>query len=106
MLRSASSARCNPASSRGAGNGRVAGDEFAVVAPNTGSDAARRSAERLIHRLSEQSNDHGQRATVSVGIATFDSNRSIHTDVDSLVRAADEALYLAKATGRNRVQAA
>jgi GGDEF domain-containing protein len=43
---------------------------------------------------------------VSVGIATFDANHSDHADVESLARAADRALYQAKADGRNRVEAA
>jgi diguanylate cyclase (GGDEF)-like protein len=85
---------------------RWGGDEFAIVAPNTGSEAARSSAERLIHRVIERSEERGQRATVSVGIATFDPSLSTHADLESLIRAADGALYLAKANGRNRVQAA
>jgi len=85
---------------------RWGGDEFAIVAPSTGVDAARRSAERLIERVAEQSNEDGHRTTVSVGIANFDPARSPYTDSEALVRAADDALYLAKANGRNRAQAA
>jgi diguanylate cyclase (GGDEF)-like protein len=84
---------------------RWGGDEFAILAPNTASEPARHSAERLIHRLNEESRE-GQRVTVSIGVATFDPSRSAHTDPESLVRAADHALYLAKANGRNQVQAA
>jgi len=50
--------------------------------------------------------EHGRAPTVSVGIATFDPTRSEHADVESLARAADRALYQAKANGRNRVEAA
>jgi len=85
---------------------RWGGDEFAIVAPNTASEAARHSAERLIQSLAEQSSEDGHRATVSVGVATFDPTRPTYTDPESLMSAADDALYLAKATGRNRVQAA
>jgi diguanylate cyclase (GGDEF)-like protein len=59
--------------------------------------------------LSEASacrDDQGFSPTVSVGIATFDANHSDHADVESLARAADRALYQAKADGRNRVEAA
>jgi len=85
---------------------RWGGDEFAIVAPNTGAEAARRSAERLVQRLGEGSEERGPRATVSVGIATYDPSRPTHETLESLMRAADGALYLAKANGRNRVQAA
>jgi diguanylate cyclase (GGDEF)-like protein len=85
---------------------RWGGDEFAIVAPNTGSDAARHSAERLIDQLGRQSSDDGHRATVSVGVATFDPERSTSVDLEALVRSADAALYSAKANGRNRVKAA
>jgi two-component system, cell cycle response regulator len=85
---------------------RWGGDEFAIVAPNTTSEAARHSAERLIQRLADQHSEGGHPATVSVGIATFDPARATSTDPESLVSAADEALYVAKANGKNRVQAA
>ena len=85
---------------------RWGGDEFGIVAPNTTSEAARSSAERLVNRVRRQRDEHGHSPTVSVGIATFDPNRSDYGDVESLARAADRALYLAKAHGRNRVEAA
>ena len=85
---------------------RWGGDEFGIVAPNTTSDGARVSAERLITQVRSQRDEHGRAPTVSIGIATFDPNRSEHGDVESLARAADRALYQAKADGRNRVAAA
>jgi two-component system, cell cycle response regulator len=85
---------------------RWGGDEFGIVAPNTTSEAARAFAERLVDRVKSQPDEHGHSPTVSVGIARFDPNRSEHGDVESLARAADRALYQAKAHGRNRVEAA
>jgi two-component system cell cycle response regulator len=85
---------------------RWGGDEFGIVAPNTTSEAARVSAERLVNQVRSERDEHGRSPTVSVGIATFDPNRSKHADVESLARAADAALYAAKANGRNRVEAA
>jgi diguanylate cyclase (GGDEF)-like protein len=85
---------------------RWGGDEFGIVAPNTTSEAARASAQRLVDRVSSQRDEHGHSPTVSVGIATFDPNRSEHADVESLAGAADRALYQAKGDGRNRVEAA
>jgi two-component system cell cycle response regulator len=84
---------------------RWGGDEFAIVVPNATSAAARSSAERLIARVAEHAEEDHPSATVSIGIATFDSaDRQV--DLEAFVRAADAALYSAKKQGRNRVQAA
>jgi diguanylate cyclase (GGDEF)-like protein len=85
---------------------RWGGDEFAIVAPNATSAAARSSAERLVARVAGQSQEGHPSATVSIGIATFDPADRRHVDLEALVRAADAALYAAKTSGRNRVQAA
>jgi diguanylate cyclase (GGDEF)-like protein len=85
---------------------RWGGDEFGIVAPNTTSEAARASAERLLLHISQQLDEHGRSPSASVGIATFDPNHLEHADLDSLTQAADRALYQAKANGRNRVEAA
>lgn len=85
---------------------RWGGDEFGIVAPNTTSQAAHASAMRLVERVRSQRDAHGLSPTVSVGIATFDPGGAEHADIESLSRAADRALYQAKAEGRNRVAAA
>ena len=86
---------------------RWGGDEFAIVAPNTTAEAARRSAERLVLRVAEAGgHDPWHSTTVSVGIATFNPVYSIDCDLERLLRAADDALYRAKTSGRNQVQAA
>ena len=83
---------------------RWGGDEFAVLAPNTAEDAARSSAERLVARVAEESRDDRYQTTISIGVATFDPTRHNYADLTALTRAADDALYRAKASGRNRVQ--
>jgi diguanylate cyclase (GGDEF)-like protein len=86
---------------------RWGGDEFAIVAPNTSVSAGRASGERLVERVAKESvADRHRPATVSVGIATFDPAEGKYADLDALARAADAALYRAKANGRNRVAAA
>lgn len=86
---------------------RWGGDEFAIVAPNTNANAARHSAERLLARVNDASRkDHDLPVTVSVGISTYEPENPEHLELDSLVQAADDALYRAKESGRNRAQAA
>ena len=86
---------------------RWGGDEFAIVAPNTAASAARSSGERLVADIAKPRVDHHHLgSSVSVGIATFDPADEASPNLDALVRAADDALYRAKASGRNRVAAA
>jgi diguanylate cyclase (GGDEF)-like protein len=86
---------------------RWGGDEFAIVAPNTTAEAAFHSAERLVFRLATDSRrSGGMTTTISVGIATFDPAHGTECTVERLLHAADDALYRAKSSGRNRVQAA
>jgi diguanylate cyclase (GGDEF)-like protein len=85
---------------------RWGGDEFGIIAPNTTSESARASAERLAVQIRKERNQHGRTPTVSIGIATFDPARPEQADVESLTHAADRALYQAKANGRDRVEVA
>jgi diguanylate cyclase (GGDEF)-like protein/PAS domain S-box-containing protein len=84
--------------------GRMGGEEFAAILPETGIDEAWEAAERLRLAVAaaEIAVDDGEPlcVTVSIGIATF-TDKS--TDIDMLLRKADEALYMAKHDGRNRV---
>jgi diguanylate cyclase (GGDEF)-like protein len=91
-------ARLLDAGGDGAGIFRYGGDEFAVLL-ECGESEARGRVEGLYRRVSAASFAHGAPATVSVGVATFPDNA---TDVESLERAADGALYWAKLDGKNR----
>jgi len=83
---------------------RHGGEEFALVLPQADAEAAQRrtedirvAVERLV--LSYRGKPMG-RMTASFGIALYPSNAG---DMDSLLRAADRALYEAKGAGRNRI---
>lgn len=83
--------------------GRFGGEEFLVLLPDTGSEAASHFAERLRLVASQLPTDFAGGLTVSIGVAQHEP------ELESLQRwieLADGALYLAKAKGRNRVQVA
>jgi diguanylate cyclase (GGDEF)-like protein len=84
--------------------GRIGGEEFASLLPDAARHDAFRLAERVRKALETSSHtisQHALRFTVSVGVATSDEKRS---DLYALLNAADQALYRAKALGRNRVE--
>ncbi len=84
---------------------RYGGEEFLVALPGVDAREAALVAERLrysVERSSPASTQKGLRVTISVGFATL-SEPGRYPDPAGLVRAADEALYKAKRTGRNRV---
>jgi diguanylate cyclase (GGDEF)-like protein len=83
---------------------RVGGDEFVVLTENCGNSAEITAcAQRLVEQLSvpyrlDQKDCH---VTLSIGISTFPADGS---DSQSLLKAADVAMYRAKETGRNNYQ--
>ncbi len=76
---------------------RYGGEEFAVILPDCGPDRSVDIAERL--REAVASAPAVRPLTASAGVASYPSQAS---DVDSLVRAADDALLVSKRAGRNR----
>jgi diguanylate cyclase (GGDEF)-like protein len=82
---------------------RHGGDEFVVLAVNTSAVEALALAHRIranVRRLSVTKRDKKHRLSVSIGAA--DLERADKPDFDALHAAADEALYRAKADGRDR----
>ena len=79
--------------------GRYGGEEFALILPETDMAAAVQSAERLRATVATRLRQDVQ-LTISAGVACFPEQEQT---VAALVRAADEALYSAKAKGKNCV---
>lgn len=85
--------------------GRVGGEEFALLMPDTGAEGAVRLAERLraaVAQSAVESKGPSIQVTVSVGVARLRSGE----DLAGLYARADSALYQAKQNGRNRVEQA
>ena len=83
---------------------RFGGEEFVVVMPNIAADVAYQRAEELRTTLNSLSIPYGSfclNVTVSIGIACYPSNGE---ERESLLRAADRALYAAKKAGRNHIR--
>jgi diguanylate cyclase (GGDEF)-like protein len=83
---------------------RYGGEEFAVVARGIDSAGAMLFAERIRERASQIAVSHEEQVikfTISVGVVTMTRER-IFDSIASLLKAADDALYHAKETGRNR----
>ena len=84
---------------------RYGGEEMALVLPETDAGGASTIAERLRAAVegTAHATEHGTlRVTVSVGVATWPGGGQTP---DELLTTADRALYRAKQTGRNRVEA-
>lgn len=82
---------------------RFGGEEFVIVLSNANTAAAERVAERarkLVETTSVSINNCNLGVSISLGVSTF----SAEDDRDSLFQRADEALYLAKKSGRNCVK--
>ncbi|MDA8122437.1 MAG: GGDEF domain-containing protein [Deltaproteobacteria bacterium] len=94
---------------------RYGGEEFAVILPEAASVQGIVAAERLrasieargafmvaerIRRKIEESRFDGPGVTISIGVASYPEHG---VELESLLKAADDALYLAKKEGKNRV---
>jgi diguanylate cyclase (GGDEF)-like protein len=94
---------------------RYGGEEFAVILPEDASAQGAVAAERLRARIEtrgavtlaerlrskiEKARWEGLGVTVSIGVASYPEHA---VDLEGLIRAADEAMYAAKRTGKNRI---
>lgn len=83
--------------------GRIGGEEFAILTPNTNLKGAEDLAQRIrlaVEAIELMSGKQPIKLTISIGIAAFDMGEDC---LDSLMARADEGLYQAKYLGRNQV---
>lgn len=86
---------------------RYGGDEFIVILPLTDSIGAKHVAERILESIRKLRIEHKYSSiddivTLTLGISTMIP--TMDTRIEELIHEADEALYVAKAKGRNRVE--
>lgn len=86
---------------------RYGGEEFSVILPETDASGAFIVAEKIreavsLHRFPDADGANTIHVTVSIGLAAYPVHAS---DKETLLRAADDAVYRAKETGKDRVRA-
>lgn len=85
--------------------GRMGGEEFAVVLKNASLEDAKKAAEKvreITARTKVVYGEHEISFTVSIGVAALQGTDEIN-DIEKILIKADDALYRAKAKGRNCV---
>ncbi|MBX3169383.1 MAG: GGDEF domain-containing protein [Candidatus Eremiobacteraeota bacterium] len=82
---------------------RYGGDEFALILKDVPKDEAARTCERIRETFQLRFANQGVQVTASIGLACYPSDADNKAD---LTRKADEALYVSKRGGRNRVSLA
>jgi diguanylate cyclase (GGDEF)-like protein len=80
---------------------RMGGDEFALMLPNTGTDAALSVLDKLLTTLTRSMSLNRWPVTFSVGVVTF---LNAPESVDQMVQRADEIMYSVKQTGKNHLR--
>ncbi len=85
---------------------RYGGEEFTVLLPNTTTEEAILVAERIRAAIDTHDfiyNDQHLHVTISCGVSVFDSTENLVNSPNEFVNQADQALYISKSKGRNRV---
>ncbi|NLO25063.1 MAG: diguanylate cyclase [Clostridiales bacterium] len=86
--------------------GRIGGEEFAVVLKNASLGEAKKVAEQFRETVARRKVIYGKQQisfTVSIGVAAIGGNADDINDIEVILKRADDALYKAKAKGRNCV---
>ncbi|MCI5140466.1 MAG: GGDEF domain-containing protein [Candidatus Electrothrix sp. ATG1] len=83
---------------------RFGGEEFIVLLPQTATEGAAKTAEKIRKNTAKEMIDDGNyvvKITVSIGVTSYEKQQ--HQTASCMISFADEALYQAKKNGRNRV---
>jgi diguanylate cyclase (GGDEF)-like protein len=85
---------------------RYGGEEFCILLPQTSMTEAGVIAERIRHRVATTHFPHGKsqplgRVTVSIGVASYST---MINSAETVIAAADRALYRAKSNGKDRIE--
>jgi diguanylate cyclase (GGDEF)-like protein len=87
--------------------GRIGGEEFSVVLKNASLEEAKKVAEQFRETVAGRKVMYGGQEinfTISIGVAATGGNTTDNVkDIEDILKMADDALYKAKAAGRNRV---
>jgi diguanylate cyclase (GGDEF)-like protein len=84
--------------------GRIGGEEFMILLPDTDGKGGARLAERMRQRIESAVITYGElELPITVSIGVFYSADPVMLGVDELVQRADTAMYEAKQAGRNRI---
>lgn len=87
---------------------RYGGEEFACILPNTSADEAYRLCEIIRKSIMNQNIPHEKSSIANVVTASFGiscASPSMDGSLDDFIKSADNAMYIAKKNGRNRVEA-
>jgi diguanylate cyclase (GGDEF)-like protein len=79
---------------------RIGGDEFAILLPETGSQAAEAVLNKLRRVLLENMEKNRWPVTFSIGAVTYNTEPA---SLDEMIRRADELMYSVKTTGKNNI---
>jgi two-component system, cell cycle response regulator len=79
---------------------RWGGEELAAYLPKIGIEHGKKVASRIIEEVEKISNP---RVTTSCGVSAWGGGNYNSTSIDKLFKSADDALYIAKNTGKNKV---
>ena len=80
---------------------RIGGDEFVILLPEAGYERARLAVDKLQTALRRTMETNAWPVTASIGVAVFEKPSS---NVDALIKKADEMMYQAKVSGKGQVR--
>lgn len=81
---------------------RIGGDEFAIIFVETDIDTAKMVGKNICKHIAKNVAMGQDKITISIGISAFDSDDE-RDDEERIFKRADDALYVSKNSGRNRV---